>query len=267
MDQEACLIEWYQSSGISGIRTAAIYCHQDITSDTLTIKHVNCMVLKPKRRTCRHVCLLHRISNNVTITPTNRNVGCSYVGSVCMYIKLLPDQLPSHYCHRVSRHLYHYACLVMRHRTSTHVWNQDSSPALISVQLHETIRPVAVHMSLNFALKQQACLWQFHPTTWHNCTRPACISVRAASTFVVVGPSSQQVYLLHLLHGMSPMLVPNQQAGKQNCTRPSGMYVTVAPDQQPRLYMLPTISMHVCYSFTLSTSMYVMFAPNHQPCL
>ena len=38
---------------------------------------------------------------------------------------------------------------------------------LYKKQLHKTVRPVAVPMSLNFALKQQACLWQLHPAIWH----------------------------------------------------------------------------------------------------
>ena len=51
------------------------------------------------------------------------------------------------------------------------------------------------------------------------------------------------------------MLVSNQRAGKHNCTRPSDMYVTAAPDQKPCLYNLLTINyamLHVCYSFILS---------------
>ena len=67
------------------------------------------------------------------------------------------------------------------------------------------------------------------------------------------------------------VLVPNQHAGKHNCTRPSGMYMyaVVAPDQQPCLYSykLHTISIHVSYSFILSASMYITFARDHQPCL
>ena len=38
---------------------------------------------------------------------------------------------------------------------------------------------------LNVALNQQVCLLQLHPTTWHvgySLTRPACMSVRVAST-------------------------------------------------------------------------------------
>ena len=90
----------------------------------------------------------------------------------------------------------------------------------------------------------------------------ACISVRFANTFVVVG-LCQQVCLLHLLRPavMSSMLVPDQWAVKHNCIRPSGMYVTVAPDQQSCLYMLHTISMHVSYSFILVASMNVYLHP------
>ena len=61
---------------------------------------------------------------------------------------------------------------------------------------------------------------------------------------------------------MSPMLIPNQGAGKHSCIRPPGMYVRVTPDHQPCLYKLHTISMNVCYSSILSASMYVTFAPD-----
>ena len=64
-----------------------------------------------------------------------------------------------------------------------------------------------------------------------------------------------------------PMLILNQRAGKKNCTRPSAIYVTVAPDQQPCLHNLLTIRMHVCYNFILSAFMYITFAPDRQPCL
>ena len=96
----------------------------------------------------------------------------------------------------------------------------------------------------------------------------ACISVRFANTFVVA-ELCQQVCRLHLPQPavMSSMLVPDQWAVKYNCTRSSSMFVTEAPDQQPCLYMLNTISMHVSYSFILSASMNVIFAPSHQPCL
>ena len=62
----------------------------------------------------------------------------------------------------------------------------------------------------------------------------ACISVGFANTYVVVG-LYQQVCLLHLLRPavMSSMLVPDQWAIKDNCTRTSGMYVAVAPDAIP----------------------------------
>ena len=36
---------------------------------------------------------------------------------------------------------------------------------------------------------------------------------------------------------MSAMLVPDQQAGMHSCTRQSGSYVAVAPDQQSFLYV------------------------------
>ena len=86
----------------------------------------------------------------------------------------------------------------------------------------------------------------------------ACISVRFANTFVVVG-LCQQVCLLHLPQTRSYVFYAcTQPAVKHNCTRPSGMYVTVAPDQQSCLYILHTISMHVSCSFILSASMNVI---------
>ena len=74
---------------------------------------------------------------------------------------------------------------------------------------------------------------------------------------------NQQVYLLHLpqTHSCVPMLVLNQRAGKHNSTRPSDIYVTVAPDQQPCLYNLLAISIHVCYSFIFSAVMSDTLAP------
>ena len=81
---------------------------------------------------------------------------------------------------------------------------------------------------------------------------------------------NQQVYMLHLPQTRSyvPMLVPNQRAGKHNCTRQSGMYVSVAPDQQPCFYMLhtSTISKHVCYSFNCIRPFAMSFTvePNKQ---
>ena len=43
---------------------------------------------------------------------------------------------------------------------------------------------------------------------------------------------NEQVHMLHLTRTYSyvPMLVPNQRAGKHNCTRSSCMYATVAPE-------------------------------------
>ena len=73
--------------------------------------------------------------------------------------------------------------------------------------------------------------------------------------------------MLHLpqTRSFAPMLVPSCRACKHNCTRPSGIYVTVVPDKQPCLFKLNTISIHVCYSFILSASVNITFAPD--PCL
>ena len=105
------------------------------TSDILTSTHANYVVLK--QHTCMPVAETQDLQACVFVTshqqqcmlqlhPTNRNAGYSCIESVCMSVILVLDQQPSHYCHRVSRHLYHFHVWF-----STHVWNQDSRPAVI----------------------------------------------------------------------------------------------------------------------------------------
>ena len=100
---------------------------------------------------------------------------------------------------------------------------------------------------------------------------------------------NQQVYLLHLPQTRSyvPILIPNQRAGMHNCTRSSGLYVTVASDQlfnlftismyyrsvsilsyrHPcKLHLYPTIR-HVCNNCIQSCAMSFTVAPNQQSCL
>ena len=93
---------------------------------------------------------------------------------------------------------------------------------------------------------------------------------------------NQQVYLLHLPQTRSyiPMLVPNQRAGKHNCTRPSDMFVTVAPDQKPCIFFIICllsvcnaacllqfhfISIDVYYICTRPSAMSVTIAFDHLP--
>ena len=132
---------------------------------------------------------------------TNRNAGYSCVDSVCMSVILVPDQQPSHYCHRLSRHLYYYTCLIMWHRTSTHVWNQDSRPAVIYVTALQYYQACcSTHV---FKLCSETAGMFVIVAPGHLAHRiQACISVRVASTFVVVG-LSQQICLLHLLQTRS----------------------------------------------------------------
>ena len=138
-------------------------------------------------------------------------------------------------------------------------------------------------MFLNFALNSRhvcyslllACRLQLDLTNMHvsySCDSPADMFESVSNHLQHIcscGAELNQVYMLHLPQTRSyvPMLVLNQLAGKHNCTRPSGMYVTIAPNQHPCLFTLHTISIHVFYSFILSASMYVAFAPDHQPCL
>ena len=109
------------------VSSASMYCNQAIISDILTSTHANYVVVK--QHTCMPVAEKQDLQECVFVTshqqkcilqlhPTNRNAGYSCVGSVCKSVILVPDQQPSHYCHRVSRHLYHFHVWL-----STHVWN------------------------------------------------------------------------------------------------------------------------------------------------
>ena len=128
---------------------------------------------------------------------TYRNAWYSRVGSVCMSVILVPDQQPSHYCCRVRRHLYHYTCLIMWNRTSIHVRNQDSRPAVMSVTAS---RDYQVCCSTHFSKLCCETAGMFVTVSaYHFAHRiQACISIRVASTFLV-DELNQQVYLLHLL--------------------------------------------------------------------
>ena len=138
-------------------------------------------------------------------------------------------------------------------------------------------------MSFNFALKQQACLLQLHPTTWHvgyNCTLLACISVRAISRQQISMTSRYICY---------PWPRP---AVMSLCSYPTnGLVSTIAPDHQACMLQLHLtsshafiicllsvcsavcllqfhfISIHVYYISTRPSAMAVTIASNHLPCL
>ena len=106
---------------------------------SLTSRVINNVALN--QYTCRlrrlwpssHACYLHRTSNNVcynctqltgmlgTVALDQRACPFKLHLPVCMSVLLSPDQQPRHHCHRVSRPIYHYACLIVWHLTSTHV--------------------------------------------------------------------------------------------------------------------------------------------------
>ena len=138
---------------------------------------------------------------------TNRNPGYSCVGSVCMSVILVPDQQPSHHCHRVSRHLY-----LLHVWLSTHVWNQDSSPAVIYVTASRDYQACcSTHV---FKLRTETAGMFVTVAPRHLAHRiQASISVGFANTFVVVG-LCQQVCLLHLPQTHSYVFYA--------CTRPMG---------------------------------------------
>ena len=139
--------------------------------------------------------------------PTNRNAGYSCIGSVCMSVILVPDQQPSHYCHRVSRHLYRFHVWL-----STHVWNQDSRPAVIYVTASRDYQ--ACFSTHVFKLCSETA-GMFVTVAPGYLAHPiqACISVRFANTFVVV-ELCQQVCRLHLPQTRSYVFYA--------CTRPMG---------------------------------------------
>ena len=123
--------------------------------------------------------------------PTNRNAGYSCFGSVCMSVILVPDQQPSHYCHRVSRHLYHFHVWL-----STHVWNQDSRSAVIYVTASRDYQACCSTHVFKLCSETAGMFVTVAPGHWAHRIQ-ACISVKFANTFVVVG-LCQQVCLLHL---------------------------------------------------------------------
>ena len=181
-------------------RTASMYCHQAITSDILTSTHANYVVLK--QHTCMSVAEKQDLQECVFVTshkqycmlqlhPTNRNAGYSCVGSVCMSVILVPDQQHSHYCHRVSRHLYHFHVWL-----STHVWNQDSRPAVIYVTASRDYQACCSTHVFKLCSETAGMFVTVAPRYLAHRIQ-ACNSVRFANTFVVV-ELCQQVCWLHL---------------------------------------------------------------------
>ena len=116
--------------------------------------------------------------------PTKRNAGYSNVGPVCMSVILVPDQQPSHYCHRVSRHLYHYACLTMWNRTSIHVRNQDSRPAVMSVPASRDYQACCSTDFLKLCCETAGMFVTVSSDHFAHRIQSG-ISIRVASTFVV----------------------------------------------------------------------------------
>ena len=130
MDQEECLIEWHQVR--RHIRGKVSPKGNHVLSPSHHIRHpyyhacslcgteTAYMPVTETQNLQACVCNIGSAKMYVTRAPTNRNAGYSNIGSVCISVILVQDQQPNHYCHRVSKHLYHYACLIIWHRTSTH---------------------------------------------------------------------------------------------------------------------------------------------------
>ena len=194
--------------------------------------------------------------------PTNRNAEYSCVGSVCMSAILVPDQQPSHYCHRVSRHLYHFHVWL-----STHVWNQDTRPAVIYVTASKDYQACCGTNVFKLCSETEGMFVTVAPG--HLAHRiQACISVRFANTFVGVG-LFQRICLLHLPQTRSYVFYA--------CTRPMDCLAQLHQTIRNLCYSSTwpaVMSLYVAfnqhaasYSFILSASMNVIFAPSHQPCL
>ena len=100
------------------------------------------------------------------------------------------------------------------------------------------------HACLLELLYLQICLNQLHLTYKHICS---CVAEPAG------------IYMLHLPQTRSyvRMLLPNLRPGKHNCTRPSCMYFTVAPD----------LSSHVFISCILSACLSVTVSSYQDPCI
>ena len=150
--------------------------------------------------------------------PTNRNAGYSCVGSVCMSVILVPDQQPSHYCQRVGRHLYHFHIWL-----STHVWNQDSRPAVIYVTASRDHQACCSTHVLNLcsetagifvtvALGHLARL----NTSMHFCKickHICCCGAVSAGMSVTLAPDPQLCLLcLYLTKGLLSTIAPDHQA-------------------------------------------------------
>ena len=192
--------------------------------DIFTITHVNYVVMK--QHTCMPVAKMQGMQACVFVTshqhPTNRNAGDSSVGSVCMSVILVSDQQPSHYCHRASRQLYHYTCLIMWNRISIHVRNQDYRPAVMYVKASQDYQACYSTHFLKHCIETVGMFVTVSPD--HLAYRiQAYISVKVASTFVVV-ELSQQVYPLYLHQTRSHV--------SYDCTQPMGLVSTIAPNHQ-----------------------------------
>ena len=142
MNQEACLIEYYQVRRHI-CRSFTERRPRNATSSSyptsLTSRVFNNVVLNQHKchltRLCAssHACQLHSTSNNVYYNAPNLQecwvllhwisgyVCLNYIWPVCMSVLLSPNQQPRHHCHRVSGLTYHCACLIMSHWTSIHV--------------------------------------------------------------------------------------------------------------------------------------------------
>ena len=169
--------------------------------------------------------------------PTYRNAGYCCTGSVgmsvqvtsgqwpmCMSVLLSPDQQPRHHCHRVSRHIQHYACLIMWHWTSIclkpssyvcnsfmrlagmlqyHCFKHCFEPTGMSVAIAPNhlahrlqLNSTSMHVCWSCIYKQ-TCLNQLQLTNKHICT---CVAEPTGIHVMLHLPQTRRYV---------PMLVPN----------------------------------------------------------
>ena len=97
------------------------------------------------------------------------------------------SSLPQGHC----RHIKHYACLIMWHRSNTHVWHQAFFFCYSFTRLAGLLAAAALRSLLNSAIEQQAWWLQLYSTSIHLTSIYFRISCKwLASTSVVAGAES-----------------------------------------------------------------------------
>ena len=149
-----------------------------------------------------------------------------------MSVLLSLDQQPRHYCHMVSRLIYHYACLIMWHTLDQHTCLKPNSYVETSRHVCCT-RPPGTLVTIKF--DQHACLLELH--------LPADMFESVACMPVTVS-SYQHPCILHLHLTISHVC--------NKCTWPFPMSLTFTSNQKS--YHSANLCLQACKSDTLAPS-------------